>query len=338
MKNDIMQGPVFERLVDPKFPWVERRRKTVKLAQIYEKAGYIPYAERAGACATWLQFQAMGDGSRTLSAANFCDLRLCPMCIARRAKRNAAKLTRVMDAVEAEEKCRFLFLTLTVKNCDGCELESTIRALLRGWVKLIRHREIDRALGGWFRALEITRNKKTKQYHPHIHAIIAVSPEYFDSNLYITQKSWRKHWQIAAGLDYDPSVRISATRARGGCDSATCSATVEAAKYATKDSEYISSRLSMKEAVAIVTDYTEALFRKRLTAFGGWMKEAARRFDAEDLDKGDLVHVDDEQIREDVAEYVETYNWNLGAGDYILSDRMVNPLRFHRDGGLEEDE
>lgn len=333
MNDEYGQAPKFDRLTDSRFPWVERRKKTVMLAQIYEKAGYIPYAERAGSCATWLQFYAMSDGSKTLSAANFCDLRLCPMCIARRAKRNALKLTRIMDAVEAERKCRFIFLTLTVKNCDGQELGGTIKALLRGWFKLVRHREVDRAVGGWFRALEVTRNRKTKKYHPHLHAILAVPQSYFDfdSGLFISQKSWRNHWQLAAGLDYDPSVRISTTKARGGCDSATRSATVEAAKYATKDSEYIDPKLSMESAVKIVSDYTEALFRKRLTAFGGWMKDAAKLFDADNLDNGDLVHVDDNKIREDIADYIETYNWTIGAGDYILSDRMVNPLKVQRD-------
>lgn len=313
----------------------------MKLAQIYNRAGYYLYAERAGACATWLQFNAMADGTKTLSAANFCDLRLCPMCIARRAKRNALKLTQVMDAVETEKGCRYIFLTLTVQNCRGQELGTTIRVLTKGWDKLMKHRAIKAAVGGWFRALEVTRNQKTKEYHPHLHAVLAVPLDYFDSRsgLYITQKSWRKHWQIAAGLNYDPSVRISTTKARGGCESATRSATVEAAKYATKDSEYIDSKLHIDEAAAIVTDYTEALYRRRLTAFGGWLKEAARRFDADDLDKGDLVHddPDTERIRIDLADYVETYNWNLGAGDYILADRMVNPLRFHRDGWCDDE-
>lgn len=305
----------------------------MKLAQIYEKAGYFPYAERAGSCATWLQFYTMADGSKTLNAANFCDLRLCPMCIARRAKRNALKLTKIMDAVEQEKKCRFIFLTLTVKNCNGQDLGDTIKLLLRGWFKLIRHREIDRAVGGWFRALEITRNKKAKTYHPHLHAILAVPQEYFDfdSGLYISQKSWRNHWQIAAGLDYDPSVNIGTTKARGGCDSATRSATVEAAKYATKDCEYIDPKISMSDAVTIVTDYTEALFRKRLTAFGGWMKETAKVFDAGDLDNCGLIDVDDNRIRSDIADFIETYNWTIGAGDYILASKRVNPLKVHFD-------
>lgn len=330
MTKEIMQVSKSERLEDVRFPWVERRLKVVRLAQIYDKAGYYPYAERAGSCATWLQFNAMQDGTKTLKAANFCDLRLCPMCIARRAKRNALKLTQVMNAVEAEHKCRYIFLTLTVKNCSGQELEKTVRTLLSGWNKLTKHKPIERAVGGWFRALEITRNRKTREYHPHLHAILAVPSEYFDyeKGLFLTQKDWRKHWMKAAGLDYDPSVRVGTTKARGDCDSATKSATVEAAKYATKDSEYIDPKLSLDDAVTIVTDYTEALYRKRLTAFGGWMKKIAAAFDADDLDSGDLIHVEENRVRDDLADYIETYNWTIGAGDYVLADRMINPFKI----------
>lgn len=314
-------------LEDDRFPWLERRSKAVKLAQLYDRAGYPLYAERTGACATWLQFNVAGD-KKTLRAANFCDLRLCPMCTARRAKRNALKLSQVMDYVEAQQKCRYLFLTLTVRNVDGPELGGAIAALIRGWNKLIRHRPFERAICGWFRAVEVTRNPKTGQYHPHIHAVLAVPPEYFaaKSPLYITQKQWREHWQQSINGDYDPSVRISTTKARGGCESATRSATVEAAKYATKDSEYIDPRLPVDLAVDIVRTYTDALYRKRLTAFGGWLKDAAARFDADDLDVGDLVHLDDDHIRDDLAEYIETYSWSVGAGNYVLADRQLSPL------------
>lgn len=106
-------------------------------------------------------------------------------------------------------------------------------------------------------------------------------------------------------------------------------AAVEAAKYAVKDSDYIDDRLSEAEAVRIVTDYTEALHRRRLTAYGGWLKTAAKALEAEDLEDGDLVHVDD-TVREDVAELIETYNWHFGAGDYVLMARQVNPLKFQR--------
>lgn len=332
MAYERTQEEDFERLVDDRFPWVERRRKVVKLAEIYNHAGYLEYAERAGSCATWLQFHEMLSGEKALKAANFCQLRLCPMCTARRAKKAAWKLSQVMDAVQAEQGCRYLFLTLTVENVPGAELGSALGKLAAGWYRLADQRAFGRAVGGWFRAIEITRNAKENTYHPHIHAVLAVPPTYFerDSPIYITQKGWRERWRKAARLVYDPRVDIRVARGKDG-DRTARAATVEAAKYATKDSEYIDPRLSMDEAARIVTDYTVALHRRRLTAFGGWLKDAARKLDAGDLEGDkDLVHVDENTVREDVADLITTYNWHLGAGDYVLARRELNPLKVVR--------
>ena len=131
-------------------------------------------------------------------------------------------------------------------------------------------------------------------------------------------------------MDYKPSVRIQTTKAKAGTGEAVRSAggqaAVEAAKYAVKDEDYIDPKLPEWDAVRILTDYTEALRRRRLMAFGGWMKEAARALDAEDLDDGDLIHVDDDAIREDLIEMIDAYGWHFGAGDFILSNREINPL------------
>jgi len=328
-----------ERLEDERFPWAERRRKAVDLAQIYDYAGYRDYAERVGSCATWLQFNGMFDGSKTLSAANFCQLRLCPMCMARRAKKAVCKLSQVMNAVQAAHGCRYIFLTLTVRNCAGTDLSATMGLLTKGWYRLVDQRAVDRAVKGWYRAIETTRNTEEGSefygtFHPHIHAVLAVMPEYFEENspLYITQLEWRRRWAQAARLDYDPSVDIRATYKRCGSDtddSASYSATVEAAKYATKDKDYIDPRLSMEEAAEVVTVYTEALRRRRLTAFGGWLKEEARRQNVDHMeDDSDLVHIDDNHVREDLADMILTYNWNLGVGDYILAARQLNSVKL----------
>ena len=301
---------------------------TFALARIYEAAGYKEYACRAAACATWLQYNATATGERQLQAANFCQLRLCPLCTARRAKKAAYKLSGVMDAVEREHPgCSYLFLTLTIRNVEGPDLGRALTALTSGWERLRKQRAVDRALSGWFRAIEITR--KGAGYHPHIHAIVAVMPEYFrrSSGLYIKQADWVERWRAALRVDYDPSVRISKTTA----DKGGRAASLEAAKYATKSSDYIDPALSLDEAVEIVTDYTVALHRRRLTAYGGWMKDAARALDADNLDEdADLVHTEDESIRADVAELIEDYHWSFGAGDYVLSDRRINPLRVER--------
>lgn len=324
------EGEVFT-LHDERFPWVERKKKTLRLAKLYQAAGYPDYSERAATCATWLQYGVSADGSRQLAAANFCQLRLCPLCISRRAKKAAYKLSRILDRVEGQHGAMFLFLTLTVKNVPGEELADTLSQLTKAWDRLLHHRHIQAAVKGWFRAIEITRNRKTGEYHPHIHAILAVPPEYFSrkTDLYIPHAEWVDRWQKALRIDFRPSVRIQTAKAKGEYTGGRAAA-VEAAKYAVKDTDYIDARLSDEEAAGILRTYTEALFHRRLTAFGGWMKEAAKALDAEDLEEeGDLVHVDD-TVREDVAELIENYNWHFGAGDFILTWKAVNPLRIQR--------
>lgn len=317
-------------LQDKRFSWGDNRRKGGKLVRLYRKSGYELYAERAQMCATRLQFYEMENGEKQLMGANFCHLRLCPMCTARRAKRAAYKLSKVLNQVEMEhEGTMFLFLTLTVKNVPGDKLGDALGQLTKAWNKLTKHRQFERSVGGWFRALEITRNGK--MYHPHIHAILAVPPEYFSrkSGLYIPQAEWVNRWQKALGVDYRPSVRIQTAKAKGEYTGGQAAA-VEAAKYAVKDSDYIDPNLPEAEAVQIVKDYTEALHRRRLTAFGGWLKIAAKALDAENLDDGDLVHTEDETIRADIADFITTYDWHFGAGNYVLTEKQVNPLKLRQ--------
>lgn len=328
------QGVIIgERHQDGRFPWKERKVKTFKLARLYEVAGWPEYAARAAKCSTWLQYYAMEDGSRTLAAANFCHLRLCPLCIARRAKQSAYKLSQVLDKVQVDhEGTIYLFLTLTVKNCTGDKLGDTIGQLTRGWNLLTKHRQFERSIKGWARFVEITRNKKDGTYHPHIHAILAVELVYMSrkSGLYITKDEWIKRWRLALGADYDPSVKIQVARAKGEMV-ASRAAAEEAAKYATKDTDYIDPDLPEWMAAGIVEDYTKALRRRRLTAFGGWLKEAAQALGTDDLEAGDLVHIDQDTIRADVADLIEDYGWHFGAGDYVLTDRRPNPLKVVRD-------
>ncbi len=299
-----------------KFPWMERRRKCVELADIYEHADYPEYAERARTCGTWLQFLAQGD-TRQLFGANFCQLRLCPMCIARRAKRAAWKLSEVMTRCQDTQGGQYIFLTLTVRNVEGEALGETLGQLTQAWDRLRKQRRVERAVLGWFRAVEITRNAVDGTYHPHIHAILHVSNDYFSpmKKIYLTHGEWVRRWAQALRVDYEPTVHIEKTRGSHGETVA-----VEAAKYATKDGDYISPYLTMDEAVEIVTDYTTALYRRRLTAYGGSLKTMAYLLDADDLEDGDLIHTEESRLRPDVETLILDYNWHFGAGDYVLKD------------------
>ena len=218
-------------LKDGRFDWKARKEKTMQLHELYHKAGYPEYAERTRNCATYLQFNVYQSGEKRLKTANFCKLRLCPMCIGRRARRNAWKLSQVLDLVEKEHKAKFIFLTLTVANVDGEHLGAALGELSAGWQRFLDQRQIKRSVKGWFRAIEITRGdgitKADKGYHPHIHAILAVDQDYFSkasrkAGKYLNQDELIQRWKKALRVDYDPSVQIATTkskRKRGGVES-----------------------------------------------------------------------------------------------------------------------
>lgn len=347
-------GAEIEALVDDKFPWAERKEEARRLAQIYgeisrrhaaeRRAEYGRYcgdegwgklAQKVGECSTWLEY--FSDGKRrTLHRFNACHSRLCPICATRRAKQRAKNLRDVLAKTgELHPEAQYLFLTLTVRNVAGGDLSAELNEMMSAWGKLYRRRPVARAVKGWFRALEITRNGDGT-FHPHFHCVLAVEPGYFraedggQSELYITQEQWAQMWRECLKADYTPVVDVRAAYAKNGKPgrSAALSAAVEAAKYAVKSCDYIGKGLSMDEACEAVEAYTVALRGRRLTGMGGWLKEAADVLKVDMEEDGDLVHIDDDEageLTEQTAPYIETYAYYWRVCNYLLVTREDNP-------------
>lgn len=342
---DLDTGEAVEALQDEKYPWRQKKQKTIAVADLYRAGHDDKYADRAMSCSTWLQYLAnLGGDKRTLQAFNACHLRLCPLCANRRARLMTARLVKILKAVKAEHPtATLLFLTLTVRNCKGDDLRDTLTLLTAAWKKLIDRRPVKRAVKGWFRAIEITRNRTDGTYHPHIHAILAVEPDYFKrgKGLYILHSRdektpasykgpfWVDMWGECLKVDYKPSVRISRAKGKGGeqrdTDAASLSAALEAAKYATKDTEYINGNVPEAERADVLRTYTDALRGKRLVALGGWLADAAGDVDLEQ--DGDLVHTEDgdADLTAETAELLEIYGWHFGVSDHVLKARFPNP-------------
>lgn len=305
-------------LADPNFDWKGKKVKTLKLDDIYRQAGYEEYAIRAKTCATWITYKisSYADVDKRVKGANYCNLRLCPLCSSRKAKKAASRLSNALRLCEkAHPGCQFIFLTLTIKNVSMGELSKAITQLTSAWYRFMQQRKVERAVKGWFRAIEITYSDKNG-FHPHIHAILAVEHDYFNhsSGKYITQPEWVDRWQKALRVDYKPSVNIKKTSAKGSGrkPNKAVDAALEAAKYSVKDSEYLDYKRSDKENARIVAEYTQALMKRRVTAYGGWLK--------------DFSNVpEDTDMRDDVYDLLELYNWSFGQGDYLLMERRKNP-------------
>jgi len=324
-------------------PWRPKKVRNLVLSDSYKRLGNDKKSSDIKACALTLVYDTNEETLRKyLKNAYFCQKRLCPMCQWRKSIKTFYELSKVMDVTEQRNKDLVpVFLTLTVKNCKGDELPRLISDVLQGWYQLTKHRKMNRIVKGWFRALEVTYdgdkviskrryNKRQEEYdrkgikagdvnlnydtfHPHIHAILLVEKGYFTGKDYMHTTEWVQLWRTSAGLDYDPTCDIRKVRKNKGKQKDVA----DVAKYTLKDMEYIKDDKELTDKLVNILD--GALHRRRLYAYGGVLKEVAKdlNVNTKNPDSGDLVHIDDDSIREDIATVVEVYKWNFGAANYF---------------------
>ena len=90
-------------------------------------------------CCSWLLFRRYVEGSvLKLHKAEFCRHRLCPTCNWRKSLKLFSQMKEVSARLLQDfPGARYLFLTLTVKNCSGAELAQTIDKMNFGFKLLV---------------------------------------------------------------------------------------------------------------------------------------------------------------------------------------------------------
>lgn len=302
-------------------PWIEKKLKTLLLAESYKRLNNKK-AYRVQECGSFLEFKKyLSTGELKLQGANFCKVRLCPMCAWRRQLKIFAQVSKVMDKALALKDYRFIFLTLTCKNICADDVRNTLDHLFKSFNFLTKRKQFKQSIKGWFRALEITHNldvnsKDFDTYHPHFHCILMVNKSYFtDKNYYISQEKWTSLWQSCLKVDYTPIVNVKAFKT--GTKSKVAKSVAESAKYTVKDNDYlISDNEELTDGAVQILD--GALANRRLTAFGGELKKIHKELNLDDPEDGDLINTNqDEELREDVDYIIEKYKWNIGYHQYI---------------------
>ena len=276
-------------------------------------------------CCNYLVFgdvvnQVTGEVTRKLQAAEFCRDRLCPMCSWRKSLVTFSQLSDIMFRIDATTDGLVpIFLTLTMRNCGSSDLADCISRELRAWSRMVtsKHRRKPwRIAVGWFRALEITYNKKDGTWHPHIHAILLVEPDYFENpDKYIDQREWEAEWQWALGVDYKPRVDVRTIKG------SQAKAIAEVAKYTVKPGEWLDldDGDGTDERVELLA---RVLKGRRLTAFGGLMKETRKALKQEDAETADLVRTgEDATMRGDLVTAMEKFEWQIGLTNYVMVSR-----------------
>lgn len=297
--------------------WRERKLANLKLAKSYDKLNYrSSMIQSVSQCAEVLTFVQLEDGTLRLNQAWFCKNKLCPICNWRRSMKYSYQATRIIDeAMNRYPKARFLFLTLTVENVPSNELNKSLSELTKSFDRLFKRRKIQKNLIGFLRATEVTvEEKRNGYYHPHLHVLMMVNPNYFKGGQYITQSEWTDFWEQSAKLSYRPIVHIKAVKNKDSeifDKDGLKKAIFETAKYPTKPISFDDENLQ------VIDDLYSGLYRKRQIAYGGLFKQIAKELQLDDVENGDLIVVDEETGEITNGTKLVAY-WNWDRKNYFV--------------------
>jgi len=309
--------------------WKELKPQNLAMANDYAGTVYDKYYDKMNGCSGFLRFALVpneqGESVHKLQDANFCRIRHCPICQWRRSlmwrSRTIRAMTRILTDYPGK---RFIYLTLTWKNCELKDLSDSIVHANQSWQRLLKRPQFK--VLGWLRNLEITRSP-IGEAHPHFHALLMVAPGYFAQD-YLNQKDWIALWRSCLRVEYDPSVRVNVVKPRKKIttdtsdippliDEGLLKAIRYTLKYSTKPEDLISTDTSVSQDIqAWLVGLTEQLYNKRAIATGGIFK----KYLAEDSEVMSLI-VDDSTI--DTSDKISqdskiSYAWKDEQLDYAL--------------------
>jgi plasmid rolling circle replication initiator protein Rep len=270
--NDLNRHPPLADLSATDKPWDTHRGHATTIEGHYRASeSHQSYASRMSVCSLLLDFRQVPSEDTLklkLSAAHFCRVRWCPVCQWRRALMWKSKAAKILPLVlAAYPKYRWLFVTLTVKNCQVQDLRSTINHLNESYK---RFSKLDAfPADGWLKAVEVTRSKDGTA-HPHLHILMMVKPSYFGVS-YLSFEKWQSIWQKSLRVDYLPQVNVKAVKSGSSDFSGLLS---EVIKYQVKESDLIVDR-------DWFTELTKQLHKTRAISSGGILKEYLKELENE---------------------------------------------------------
>lgn len=300
-------SPALSDLSGKDKPWDKHRSNADRVQHHYwNSAEFKAYAQRVSECSQLLEFNPTapdenGERKLKLSSARFCRVRHCPVCQWRRSLRWKAKAYKVLPKiVEKYPKHRWLFMTLTVRNCKITELRETLKHMNQSF-KRMTNRKSWKPIG-WLKSVEVTRGKDGSA-HPHFHCLLMVKPSYFGRQ-YMKQDDWVEIWRSCLRVDYNPVMDIRAVR-KG---SQPMQLVPEILKYCTKESDMVRDREWFLEL-------TRQMHKLRCVATGGVLKQYLQELEQE---PEDLIGESDdpEEADEDFSLY---FGWRRREQKYRLN-------------------
>lgn len=218
----------------------DHHRANADVVQIYY--GTSSRSARLAECAQDLGFllvpdSELGEYQLKLAIAHFCRVRYCTVCQWRRSLMWKARAYEVFPQIVRDyPAARFLFLTLSPRNCAISDLRETLTLMNKSFAKMVRYKAWPAI--GWLRSTEVIRGRDGVSAHPHFHCLLMVKGSYFSTKKYLNHDDWLALWQRALKVDYKPHAHVSALNKKID----PVDLIPELLKYSTKESDLIADK------------------------------------------------------------------------------------------------
>lgn len=284
--------------------YTEKKLKNQLLQTLVSKHVSEKTLERVKDCNTFLFMVGDKTMEKTkLHRSNNCENRFCPMCAWKKARKNALKISILMQHLKESEDKEFLFLTLTAPNVKAEELNDEIKHYNQSFKRLMERKTVKQAVKGYVRKLEVTYNKERDDYHPHFHVILAVNKSYFtDKNYYINRDKWLELWQKSTKNPLITQVDIRRVKHTDNKKEVS-----EIAKYSAKDSDYLQDE-------TIFDTFYKTLSGKRLIVYSGLFKTTSKQYENKELEHYKEI---------DPTHYIYQIFYHWGQTDYIQTEQKL---------------
>jgi plasmid rolling circle replication initiator protein Rep len=304
--DDEASSPALADLSERDKPWDKHKKNSGIVANYYkttrefaDKGGKVNY------CSEMLDFKLVpnqedGAYKLKLDSSQFCRQRHCPICQWRRSLRWKAKAHQAIPRVmEAFPKYRWLFVTLTLKNCAIEDLRNTLTWVNESFKRFTKLKEFPAI--GWIKSVEVTRGRDGSA-HPHLHTLMLVPPSYFGKG-YLSQQRWCELWQQSLRVDYKPILDVQAIKK----DLSPHFIIPEILKYQCKESDLTAD-------CDWFLELTRQLRNTRAVAVGGILRDYMKSLEA---DPDDLIGKDDSETSE-VDEGHLYFGWKRSEKKYRM--------------------
>ena len=256
-------------------PWSKHRYESDQIQSHYEGV-YERYAERISQCSQLLDFRLVpGEESYhlKLSSTRLCHVRTCQVCAWRRSLMYKARAFKALPAfIEDYPTTRYIFLTLTCRNCDIHDLRKSISHLNKSFARLTKLKLWPGI--GYLKTVEVTRGRDKVSAHPHLHVLVALRSSYYAKH-YLKKKRWMDLWQKSLRVDYRPILDVQTIKA----EKSPLGLLAELIKYQTKPNDLI---FADKEWFL---EYTKQIHGTKAFALGGEFKKYFKEMGKEETDE-----------------------------------------------------